>query len=146
MVEVKRMLGIISLSVSLLLVMGCGGSSDKSGLKKGDILETLEELRERGEVELSDSYTEGFSVIIPKGSKLKVLYTPSPTVGVFECVPIEVNGVTDPDEIETMFVPERIRVKEDYKSFSITLKKEYLGTKLKKIENVKTDSTKESKK
>ncbi|MCX7726284.1 MAG: hypothetical protein N2053_05495 [Chitinispirillaceae bacterium] len=134
MLKAKKMIGIF-LAMSFLLVIGCGSSSDKSGLKKGDVLETLEELRERGEVQLADSYNEGFSVILPKGSKLKVLYTPSPTVGVFECVPIEINGVTDPDEIETMLIPERIRVKEEYKEFSITLKKEYVGTKLKKIEN-----------
>lgn len=104
-------------------------------LKKGDIVEIQEKLRERAETQWDDaSYTDGFTAMIPKGTKMQILYTPAPAAQVFECRAIEVNGVKDIDSVEALFVPERVRFKEGYKSYSFALKKELIGSKITKVE------------
>jgi len=120
-----------------MLVLGLllGGCSTKSGssLKKGDIVTVQEELRETAETQWEDpSYTDGFTAMIPKGTKLEVLFTPAPASQVFECRPIEVNGIKDADSVEAFFVPEPILNKEGYTSYSFALNKEFIGTKLTK--------------
>ncbi len=119
--------------IALIMISGCGPST--KDVKKGDIVITEEVLRERAETQWEDNFTDGFITEIPKGTKLEVLFTPTPAAKVFECRPIEVNGEKDPDMVEAFFVPEPIKNKIGYKSYSFALKKEYLGTKVKKLES-----------
>ena len=119
--------------IGLACLMG-GCSSGKNELKKGDFVIIQEELRERAETQWADSYTDGFTTEIPEGTKLEVLYTPAPAAQVFECRPVEVNGKKNADEVEAFFVPEHIRTKDGYRSYTFALKKEYLGTKVKKAD------------
>jgi hypothetical protein len=114
-----------------VLLGGCGSGGN---VKKGDIIILQEDLRERAETQWEDSYTDGFTTIIPKGTKLEVLFTPAPAAQVFECRPVEVNGKKDPEEVEAFFVPEHILNKEGYSSYVFALKKEFVGTKIKKVE------------
>ena len=113
-------------------IIGCGGSRNE--VKKGDIVILEEELRERAETQWADSYTDGFTTELPKGTRLEVLYTPAPAAQVFECRPVEVNGKKTPEEVETFFVPEHIRNKEGYVTYVFALKKADLGTKIKKVQ------------
>ena len=124
-------------SLPLVILAGCligCGSSSKNSLKKGDIVIIEEQLRERAETQWADSYTDGFIAELPKGTKCEVLYTPAPAAQVFECRPVEVNGKKTPEEVEAFFVPEHIRNKEGYVSYVFALKKEDLGTKIKKVQ------------
>ena len=114
-------------------IIGCGSGS-KNTLKKGDIVVLEETMRERAETQWADSYTDGFTTELPKGTKLEVLYTPAPAAQVFECRPIEVNGKKTPEEVEEFFVPEHIRNKEGYISYVFALNKADLGTKIKKVQ------------
>ena len=122
----------IPLLLCAIIFGGCGGSKNTGGLKKNDIVIVEEDLRERAETQWEDSYTDGFTTVIPKGTRLKVLFSPAPAAQVFECRPIEINGKTDSVAVEAEIVPEHIRNKMGYVSYSFALKKEYLGTKVKK--------------
>jgi hypothetical protein len=124
---------ILPLVVLGFIIGGCGSGS-KNQLKKGDIVIVQEELRERAETQWADSYTDGFTTEIPKGTRLEVLFTPAPASPIFECRPVEVNGKKDAAEVEAFFVPDHIRTKDGYVSYAFALKKEYLGTKVKKAE------------
>lgn len=123
---------ILPLFIFAFLLGSCSSKSTSS-LKKGDIIITQEELRERAETQWEDaSYTDGFISMIPKGTKLEVLFTPAGAAAIIECRPIEVNGITNADEVEAFFVPEPIRFKEGYTSYSFGLKLAMLGTKITK--------------
>lgn len=122
----------IPLFILTAIFIGCGGSGKGSDLKKGDVVTIEEDLRETAETQWANSYTDGFTTVLPKGTKMKVLYTPAPAAQVFECIPVEINGKTDPTAVEEEIVPEHIRTKEGYSSYSFALKKEYLGTKINK--------------
>ena len=103
-------------------------------MKKGDIIVTEEELRESAETQWDGNFTDGFIAEIPKGTKLEVLYTPAVTAQVFECRPVEVNGLKDPEAVEAFFVPEPVRNKIGYKSYTFAFNKNYIGTKVAKVE------------
>ncbi|MBN1577293.1 MAG: hypothetical protein JW913_12115 [Chitinispirillaceae bacterium] len=113
------------------VIAGCGPSKE---LKQGDIVVTQEVLRETAETQWEDNSTDGFTTEIPKGTRLEVLSTPVPTALVFSCRPVEVNGEKDPQMVEAFFVPEPVKNKMGYESYSFTFKKEYLGSKVKKAE------------
>ena len=121
------------LFIMTCLIGGCGPDAGKT-VKEGDIVVTQEVLRETAETQWEDTHVDGFTTEIPKGTQLKVLYSPTPTAPVFVCRPIEVNGEKDPDMVEAFFVPEPIKNQIEYKSYSFALKKEFLGTKVKKLE------------
>ncbi|MBN1307980.1 MAG: hypothetical protein JXA18_08695 [Chitinispirillaceae bacterium] len=123
----------VPLSILACLIGGCGPGAGKT-VKEGDIVVTQEVLRETAETQWEDSHVDGFTFEIPKGTHLKVLYTPAATVSVFVCRPVEVNGEKDPDMVEAFFVPEPVKNKMGYTSYSFALKKEYLGSKVKKLE------------
>jgi len=131
MIIVRIALPILALS----LFLGSCSTKSTGTLKKGDVVTITEELRERAETQWEDvSYTDGFTSMIPKDTKLEVLFTPAPASQVFECRPVEVNGIKDADSVEAFFVPEQIRTKEGYSSYAFALKKEFLGTKIKKVD------------
>jgi hypothetical protein len=124
----------IPLFILTAIMTGCGGSGKGSNLNKGDIVITQEDLRETAETQWANSYTDGFTTVLPKGTKLKVLYKPAPAAQVFECIPVEINGKTDPAAVEAEVVPEHIRNKEGYESYVFALKKAYIGTEIKKVQ------------
>lgn len=124
----------IPLFILTAIIIGCGGSGKGSNLNKGDVVVIQEDLRETAETQWANSYTDGFTTVLPKGTKLKILYKPAPAAQVFECIPIEINGKTDPEAVEEEVVPEHIRNAEGYESYSFALKKEFLGTKILKVQ------------
>ena len=116
-----------------LLIISCGSNSSKV-VKKGDFVILEEDMRERAETQWAESYTDGFTIELPKGTRLEVLYTPAPAAQVFECRPVEINGIKDPEEVEKFFVPDFIRNKDGYLSYVVALKKELLGSSIKKVQ------------
>lgn len=121
----------LSMAIIAFVFAGC---SSKVDIKKGDKLVVVETLREKAETQWEDSYTDGFTAEIPKGTVLEVLYNPRTGANIFECRPVEVNGNTDPSAVEEFFVPEHIRNKYGYSGYSFAIKTEYLGTKVKKAD------------
>lgn len=126
---------ILYLSFAFLIValfsMGCGGSS--TSVKKGDRFIAMESLQEAADVQTTSDYSDGFTCYIPKDATLEALYNMNSS-GFFECKVVEVNGKTSEDDIYSELVPEAVRNKEGFESFSLTFSKEYIGTKLKKAE------------
>lgn len=117
-----------------IISIGCGDSA--SSIKKGDQFIALESLQEAADVQTSSDYSDGFTCYVPKGAKLEALYNINSS-GFFECKVIEVNGKKDESGVYEALVPEGVRNKEGFESFSLTFNKEYIGTKLKKIEAAK---------
>lgn len=124
---------ILPLVLLTSLFIGCGSNPAKT-VKKGDFVILEEGMRERAETQWADSYTDGFTVELPKGTRLEVLYTPAPASQVFECRPVEINGKKEPGDVEAFFVPDHIRNKDGYQSYSVALKKEFLGSTIKKVQ------------
>lgn len=119
---------ILILSFFALILAGCGS---KTTVAKGDKFIVQEEIRENAEIRL-DGYVDGVQVTLPEGTVLEVLYTPPATGNVIECIPVELNQQKDSEEIESLLIPERFRFKEGYNGYSFAIKKEYIGSKIKK--------------
>jgi len=71
---------------------------------------------------------------IPEGTILEVLVTPKIGSNMIEVIPVKVNDITDTEGLLNFFVPERFRSKPDFVMYSISLKSEYLGKQLKKVD------------
>lgn len=120
---------VIFFTTLSLFCIGCG--TKQPGIKKGDKLLVKEELpRETAETQWEDNYTDGFTASIPEGTVLEVLFTPKMGAGIVECIPVEIGDKKDPESVEVAIVPEAIRTKEGYKSYSFSIKTSYLGTKV----------------
>jgi hypothetical protein len=112
-----------------LLYIGCG--TKQPGIKKGDKIMVKEELpKETAETQWEDNYIDGFTTAIPRGTVLEVLFTPKIGAALFECIPVEIGDTKNPDSVEALFVPEEIRTKEGYKSFSFSIKTCYIDSKV----------------
>jgi hypothetical protein len=121
---------VVFFSVLALFMGGCS-SGNQSSVKKGDKLVVQEDLpRENAETQWADSYTDGFTSAIPKGTVLEVLYTPNSSGNIIEVKPVEVQGNKDAESVEAFFVPEQIRTKEGYKDYAFSIKKDYIGSKV----------------
>lgn len=127
---------ILSLTLFILaaLSVGCGGSS--SSVKKGDRFVAMESLQEAADVQTTSDYSDGFTCYVPKGAILEALYNINSS-GFFECKVVEVNGKKTEDEVYRDLVPEAVMNKDGFESFSLTFNKEYIGTKLQKVEVAK---------
>ena len=125
----SRFIPFILLSALIFAMVGC---SSQPKIQKGDKLIAQEDIKESAETQW-DGYVDGFDTVIPKGTVLKVLYTPPPTGNVVECIPVEVNGKNTAQEVENFFVPENIRNTVGYKGYSFSLKTDYIGTKVKLV-------------
>lgn len=118
-----------------LIAFAIGGCSSQNDLKKGDRL-SVEETLEREKIETiweDASFSDAFKNDIPKGTILEVVYSPRAGSSVVECVPVEVNGITDADSVEAILVPENIRNKDGYKGYTITINLQYIGKQVKKV-------------
>lgn len=124
---------ILILSIFALIIAGC---SSKTSVKKGDQFIVQEEMRENAEIRL-DGYVDGVKVTLPEGTTLEVLYTPPSSGNYMECIPVVLNENKDPEEIESILIPERFLLKEGYNGYSLAIKREYIGTKIKKVKKVK---------
>jgi len=123
---------VLFLSVFALALTGCGSNDE---IKKGDRL-SVEETLEREKIETlweDASYSDAFNNDIPKGTILEVSFQPRTGSKVIECTPVEVNGVKDADSVEALLVPENIRNKDGYKGYTISIKLDYIGKKVKKL-------------
>ena len=106
----------------------------QSGYQEGRQTGCSRDFKEKAETQWEDSYTDGFTAEIPKGTVLEVLYNPRTGANIIECRPIEVGGKSDASAVEEFFVPEHIRNKDGYAGYSFAIKKEFLGTKVKKAD------------
>lgn len=126
---------ILTLSLALFILstfsIGCGDSA--SSVKKGDRFVAMESLQEAADVQTSSDYSDGFTCYVPKGAVLEALYNINSS-GFFECKVVEVEGKTSQEDVYLNLVPEAVRNKEGFESFSLTFNKEYIGSKLKKVE------------
>lgn len=120
---------VIFLTTLSLFCIGCG--TKQTAIKKGDKLLVKEELpRETAETQWEDNYTDGFTAAIPAGTVLEVLFTPKMGAAIVECLPVEIGDKKDAESVEEFIVPESIRSKEGYKSYSFSIKTADIGTKV----------------
>jgi hypothetical protein len=120
------------LLVALLVHCGAG-----SKIEKGDRLEALVELNEAGESQWDDGTVESFDCRLPKGTVLEVLYPQRTGVEFVECVPISIQGNTDPDFIAGFCLPPHLKGQPGLRGFAVWLKVSTVGTKLKRLEKTK---------
>ena len=113
----------------LILFLVCGSGST---VKKGDRFEALVDLKEAADIKGSEEYSDGFTCIIPKGSIIEALYSSSSS-GFFECRLVMVNGNSNDGYIIETLVPEVVRRRPGFETFSVSLSLEYIGKKLKKV-------------
>lgn len=116
------------------LFIGCGGSG--SSVKKGNRFVAMESLQEAADVQTTSDYNDGFTCYVPKGAILEALYNMNSS-GFFECKVVEVNGKTSVEDVNVALVPEAVRNKEGFESFTLTFSKEYIDSKLKAVEESK---------
>ncbi|MDG5814060.1 hypothetical protein QA601_03150 [Chitinispirillales bacterium ANBcel5] len=125
------MLKLKTVLLSALLItvlMGCGS---KDEVVKGDRFVVTEEMSKRAELHRN---SDGFRAILPKGTVLQVVATPRAAAGVMEVVPVEMEGNTDTESVMDSFIPENIRRRYGDVQYIIGLSKDYIGTKIEKIE------------
>ena len=124
---------VLFFSTLVFAITGCGSNNE---IKLGDRL-SVEETLEREKIETlweDKSYSDDFNKDIPKGTILEVSYPPRTGSKIVECTPIEINGIKDADSVEALLVPENIRTKEGYKGYTISIKLDYIGKQVKKLE------------
>jgi len=137
---VKRLSAVVLTAAAMMFAVGCGGGNNNGlGLKEGDklvVTQTLE--RERFEASYGESvkkvdHTDGDIIEIPEGTVLEVFVTPKSDAKSIEVRPVKAGDVTDEEALRDMFVQERFRTP-DFLYYTISLKSDYLGTKIKKVE------------
>ena len=111
-----------------VLFLSCGSTST---VKKGDRFEALVDLKEAADIQGSLEYSDGFTCVIPKGAILEALYSSSSS-DFFECRPIMLDGNSQEGYIIEKLVPEVVRRRPGFETFSVSLNRDYIGTKLKK--------------
>jgi hypothetical protein len=131
---------VLTAAAAAMFAVGCGGGSNNGlGLKEGDKLIVTQALeRERFEASYGESvkkidHTDGDIIEIPEGTVLEVFVTPKSDAKSIEVRPVKSGDVTDEEALKAMFVSERFRTP-DFLYYTISLKSDYLGTKIKKME------------
>lgn len=119
-------------ALAAAVMLGCGSGAS---VEQGDRFVVQEELRESATTQWEQPYSDGFTAIIPEGTELKAVYSTTPGASYFECTPVKVNGQTDEDYILQFFVPEGTRTREGFQGFAFSLPTEYIGEKIKAVEN-----------
>ncbi|MDR2591931.1 MAG: hypothetical protein LBC59_03895 [Chitinispirillales bacterium] len=139
----NRFSAVILTAAALAFAVGCGGGSNL-GVKEGDKLVVTQTLdRERFEASYGENakkidHTDGAIIEIPEGTVLEVFVTPKSDAKIIEVRPVKSkddagNDITDEEALKDKFVQERFRTP-DFLYYTISLKAEYLGTKVKKID------------
>lgn len=140
---------VVMTAAALMLAVGCGGGSD-TGIKEGDKLLVIQAfdaetdrisfeasygvLNEKG-TDFKIDHTDGALLPdgIPEGTELEVVVPPKTGSNVIVVkITKSADGVTSKDALEAKFLPERFRTSE-FLYYRISLKTDYLGTKIKKI-------------
>ncbi len=112
----------------LILFLACGSGTT---VKKGDRFEVLVDLKEAADIQGSEEYSDGFTCIIQKGTIIEALYSSSSS-GFFECRPVMVDGNSSEGYIIETLVPEVVRRRPGFETFSLSLSLDYIGKKLRK--------------
>jgi len=138
---VNRFSAVVLTAAALMLAVGCGGGGGGKGLgvKEGDTLiaaQTLE--RERFEASYGEGvkkidHTDGDFIELPESTWFQVFVTPKSDAKIIEVIPVKLGAKTDPEEIKNELINARF-LTPDFLYYSISLKTEYLGTKVKKKE------------
>ncbi len=117
--------------LSLCILAACGGKK----VEEGDILEVTTDLREEATIQAQsgDAYSDGFTVVLPRGSQVRVVSDPLAGVEFIDVVAYEVDGVRGEEAVEEMLVTPETRAAPGYMGYYVTLPGGYLGTKLKKV-------------
>ncbi|GBU21693.1 hypothetical protein R80B4_01593 [Fibrobacteres bacterium R8-0-B4] len=139
----NRLSAVILTAAALTFAVGCGGGNGL-GIKEGDKLVVTQTLDREplgtayGESVKKIDHTDGDLVQIPEGTVVEVFVTPKSDAKIIEVRPVKSkddagNDITDEEALKDKFVQERFRTP-DFLYYTISLKAEYLGTKVKKIE------------
>jgi hypothetical protein len=131
-------------ALAAIFAIGCGG--DAPLVKEGDHLEIIQNLdRERFEAAYGDLTNpvplnvDGAHVELQVGTIVKVLVTPKDNKSRIEVIPVKIGDVTDDKELRSMVVPDRFteyrQSRGDFLYYSFSFDPEYLGTKVKKVQN-----------
>ena len=127
----KHLIPLIVL-VFFAFTWNCGESIPE--VKQGDLLRVTQSFQGNFETEwMDDSYTEGFTKMIPKGTVLRVLIS-VPTSQLMTCTPIEVDGDKDLRQVAETFIPPNIINRRGLLNYTIELVKTDIGTKLEKVQ------------
>jgi hypothetical protein len=126
---IARRTFVLGAAALTLVAVGCGPGS----LKKGDLLETTQELRVNGESVWDDGTTEAFTRDIPPGTMFKVLFPQRPGLDIIEVIPVKVEGRENVEFVTEYFLPPHLKTRFGFKSFSITLELADIGTKVKRV-------------
>lgn len=128
-----KTVGLLGIFVLLVAVAGCGPDNR---VGKGTLFIVTEDLREEATTQWEQPYSDGFTAVIPKGTVVEVLYSNNGT-SYFEVAPVSVAGKKSEEEIRVYFVPEGIRTRAGFESFSFSLPVSYIGSKLERVEESK---------
>lgn len=115
----------------MFLLLGCSKTIEVS---EGELFEVIEPITQEGSAQSVHAYTDEFNSTIPAGTILKATRSSVTGRRFFEAVPIEVNGETDPEEIEYLLVPHNILKDQGYKSYSFGMRLKDIGGKIKRVE------------
>jgi formylmethanofuran dehydrogenase subunit D len=135
-----------------MLAVGCGGGGNNVGIKEGDKLVVIQAFdAEADRISFEASYGEvvetkkgaDFKIDhsdgallpdgIPEGTELEVVVPPKTGSNIIVVKISKSDGVTGKEELEAKFLPERFRTP-DFLYYRISLKTDYLGTKIKKVD------------
>jgi hypothetical protein len=127
----RVLLTVGSLILLTLVAVGCGPSG--TAVKKGDLYTATEEVKVVAQGIYDGNYDESFDVYLPQGTVLQAIENSPGTGKVVGMYPTQYEGITDPKEIEVKLVPTGVASQTGFKGFYISVAKELLGTKLKKM-------------
>ncbi|MFP4164701.1 MAG: hypothetical protein ACLFQB_12580 [Chitinispirillaceae bacterium] len=128
-----KLKSVVTTALSAAFLVGCGNSGPD--VKAGDKVVVPEELpREKINLEYSGGESDGVYKPVPEGTVLEVVITPKTASPIVELIPVEVEGEKDSEKVQDFFVPNRFSKREGFLAYTIPLKKEYFGTKVKKLE------------
>ena len=109
----------------------CGESIPE--VNQGDLLRVIKGFQGNFETEWEeDSYSEGFTKMIPEGTVLRVVIS-VPTSRLMTCTPFRINGNEDIRDVAEFFIPPHIINRRGLLSYTIELVKTDMGIKFEKL-------------
>jgi hypothetical protein len=127
------MLRTILAGITVILWCSLQSCAGGKAVAEGETFEAVEELRENASMVVDTSYTDGFRIIVPQGSQLRVVAVSRSLNKFFEVIAISTPTSKTIGDAEIELVPAEIRSRPNYKGYRFTLPLSYIGTKIIKL-------------